>query len=87
MITNMSRMERLGNIGAMEICKMYIFQLSYLANKHFENRMLMHRVALKLVYLFSTGSAAYLLLQGIICHKDKINLNLSLSPFHFFHNH
>lgn len=59
---------------AMEMCEMYIFEHSYLANKHFENRMLIHRVALKLVYLFPTGSAIYLLLQGIICHKDKINI-------------
>lgn len=50
--------------------KMHLLS-SYLANKHFENRMLVHRGALKLVYLFSTGSAAYFLLQGIVCHKNK----------------
>ncbi len=59
-----------------------VFELSYLANKYFKHRMLIDRVALKLVYLVSTGSAADLLLEGIICYKEKIDQNLSLSPFH-----
>lgn len=39
---------------------------SYLANKHFENRMLKDRVRLELVHLPSAGGAAHLLLQSII---------------------
>lgn len=59
-----------GNFAIMAI---NVCEISYLANKYFERRMLIHRVSLKLVYLFSTGSAAYLLLQGIVCYKDKRN--------------
>lgn len=55
---------------ALKICTL---DHSYLANKYFEHGMLIHRVALKLVHLFSTGSAVYLLLQGIICDKEKRN--------------
>lgn len=74
----MSRMERLENDGVKphsdgrekEISE-NTFELSYLANQHFENRMLINRVALKLIYLFSTGSATYFLLQSIICQREK----------------
>lgn len=46
-------------------------QSLYLANKYFEHRMNKHRVTLELVHLFSTGSAVYLLLQGIIYSKKE----------------
>lgn len=53
-------------------------RLSHLANKYFEHRMYKHGVRLELVHLFSTGSAVYLLLQGIIYNER--NQQLSLAP-------
>lgn len=48
-------------------------EVSYPADKHFEYRMFIYRVTLKLVDLFSTGCAAYFLLQGIICDSKTKN--------------
>ena len=42
---------------------------NYLANKHFEHRMLKNRVALELINLLSARRAVDLLLQGIICNR------------------
>lgn len=51
----------------------------YLANEHFESRMLVDRVAQKLVDLFSTSSAAYFLLQGVVCwQKQRASQPLSV---------
>lgn len=60
-------------------------QSLYLANKYFEHRMNKHRVTLELVHLFSTGSAVYLLLQGIIYSKKEEKKKNMTFTIHFIY--
>lgn len=61
--------------GACEMSPVRAFLHLYLANEHFESRMLEHGVAQKLVDLFSAGSAAYFLLQGVVCRKKPKSMS------------